>query len=60
MNKSVSVVNRFAIACCVVLAGWMAALPAHSEVSLPNGEYREEIEDLRVQVLGGPIRVTRD
>ena len=37
-----------------------AAIPAHSEVALPNGEYREEIEELRVQTIAGPIRVTRD
>ena len=43
------------VACLLVFSATTRA-----EVALPNGEYREEVEDLRVQVLGGPIRVTRD
>lgn len=44
-----------------IIAGLLVfSATARAEVALPNGEYREEIEDLRVQVLGGPIRVTRD
>ena len=32
----------------------------HAAVSQPNGEYREEVEEFRVQAIGGAVRVVRD
>jgi len=43
------------------LLAWLSLLPlaARAELSLPNGDYREEVEELRVKVLGGYVKVTR-
>ncbi|MFO1323087.1 MAG: RHS repeat-associated core domain-containing protein [Burkholderiales bacterium] len=49
-----------AIAFAIVsLAFALLAVPAIAEVRLPNGEYTETTEDLRVKVLGGYVSVAR-
>ena len=66
LSTSVRSASAYVRACTdslvfALIAGLLVfSATARAEVALPNGEYREEIEDLRVQTIGGPIRVTRD
>ena len=53
--RNPSLLGRFALILTILLSPL-----ARSEVSLPNGDCRETVEEFRVQALGGSVRVTRD
>ncbi|WP_301100400.1 hypothetical protein, partial [Propionivibrio sp.] len=45
---------------CLTALTTLFAPPAQAEVALPNGDYRDEVEEFRIQTLAGPVRVLRD
>jgi RHS repeat-associated protein len=51
-----SILARACVALALALPGFASADP---DVKLPNGEYREIVEDLKVQAVGGAVVVSR-